>query len=194
MKERRMNVLKMAEYAAMVTAIILVFGCEKEDVADDWSGTGTGTSAGTGTGTSTSTGTGTSTSTGTGTSTSTGTGTSTSTGTGTGTGTSTGSTVTTTTTASNERTESNLTIATGAVGKSVYTGTLGTVGGHLPVKSGSMTIFAGGYVLTDSGGTFSGTAGSKGTINYTTGAWSIDLNGADLANGTAIIANYVYYY
>lgn len=82
-------------------------------------------------------------------------------------------------------------IGTGVLKQSVYSGAFA----HDDVKSGSVTIRAGGlYVFTDNGdGTLSGTAGATGTINYDTGAWSIDLKGADLPTGTSISATYQYY-
>jgi len=70
----------------------------------------------------------------------------------------------------------------------VYTG----VFAHSPVKPGSVTIVAGGFVFTDNGnGTMSGSAGCVGALIYDTGAWAIDLNGADIP-GQAIWASYVY--
>ena|GEM_PF-2820177 len=79
-------------------------------------------------------------------------------------------------------------LGTGQNNVTVYTG----VFAHSPVKAGSVTIVAGGYVFTDNGnGTLSGSAGCSGLLIYDTGAWAIDLNGADIP-GQAIWASYVY--
>lgn len=57
----------------------------------------------------------------------------------------------------------------------------------------SVTINAGGFSLKDNGlGVLSG-VNCSGTIEYGTGAWSIDLQGVPLANNQKILASYQYY-
>ncbi len=81
------------------------------------------------------------------------------------------------------------TIAIAAAGVSAYSGSLD----HKSIVKGSVTITAGVFTLTDTGGTgvLSG-SGKSGTIDYGTGAWSIDLLGVWPDDGTAITASYQY--
>ena len=59
------------------------------------------------------------------------------------------------------------------------------------IVGGTVVISAGGYVFNDNGdGTLTGIDPTKGTIEYATGAWSIDLGSLTLAAGTPIIASY----
>jgi hypothetical protein len=81
-------------------------------------------------------------------------------------------------------------VATGnGVGTTVYSGSLD----NTPVVAGSVTITGGGYVFNDNGdGSLSGNGGASGSIEYGTGAWSIDLNGGTINNGADIDATYQY--
>jgi hypothetical protein len=66
---------------------------------------------------------------------------------------------------------------------------------HFPLRAGDLTISTadGGETFTDDGdGTLTGDAGGSGTINYTTGAWSITY-GSNPGGGHAITADYDYY-
>lgn len=79
-------------------------------------------------------------------------------------------------------------IATAVAGQESYSGLLD----HGSVVPGSVTIIAGSFVLNDDGaGGLSGT-GKSGAVNYTTGAWSIDLDGEWPPAGTTITATYQY--
>ena len=75
-------------------------------------------------------------------------------------------------------------------GELTYNGTLA----HYPLRPGDLIISdSGGVIFTDQGdGTFTGPEGSSGTINYTTGAWSITY-GANPGAGRTITADYNYY-
>lgn len=76
-------------------------------------------------------------------------------------------------------------LATGSGGKN-YSGTLST---H-PILVGSFTATDGTETFTDNGdGTLTGSAGGTGTINYTTGAWSLSFN-ANVVAPTNIYATY----
>lgn len=81
------------------------------------------------------------------------------------------------------------TIATAAEGVSQYSGVLR----HENVQPGSIEITTGVFTLTDpeGDGTLSG-SGKVGTIDYGTGAWSIDLLGEYPPAGTAIVGTYLY--
>jgi hypothetical protein len=73
-------------------------------------------------------------------------------------------------------------------GVSTYSGSLGNVN----IRNGSVTITTGIFSLQDDGaGKLSG-GGKVGTINYGTGAWSIDLQGEFPDAGTPIKASYEY--
>jgi hypothetical protein len=64
-------------------------------------------------------------------------------------------------------------------GGTMYSGTLNV---H-PIVAGSFDVTAGAQTVTDNGdGTLSGSGGSTGTINYTTGAWTITFGSAVAAN------------
>lgn len=79
------------------------------------------------------------------------------------------------------------TVGTATPGTVDYAGTLS----HQPVVAGSVTISVGGLTAVDDGvGVLAGTAGG-GTIVYATGAWSLTLAAAPVAN-TAIQASYTY--
>jgi len=77
------------------------------------------------------------------------------------------------------------TIANGNGGKT-YSGTLPV---H-PIVSGSFTPTDGIESFTDNGnGTLTGSAGGTGTINYSSGAWTLSFN-ANVSSGVAITATY----
>ena len=78
-------------------------------------------------------------------------------------------------------------VATEAAGVSAYHGVLG----HNGILPNTVTIVAGVFALTDNGGGVLAGSGKTGTIDYSTGAWSIDLSGEWTA-GTAILASYTY--
>ena len=80
-------------------------------------------------------------------------------------------------------------VATAVAGQSVYSGNLRQAG----ITAGSLTIVAGVYVLTDNGSGGLAGSGRTGTINYGSGAWSINLAGAWPPAGTQITATYTYY-
>jgi len=61
-----------------------------------------------------------------------------------------------------------------------------------PVLPGTVTIVAGAFALVDDGAGVLADVGVSGTIDYGTGAWSIDLSGVPLASGEPIIASYQY--
>jgi hypothetical protein len=78
------------------------------------------------------------------------------------------------------------TIATGS-GVTNYTGTLGV----FPIVPGSMTVTDGIENFVDNGAGFlTGSQGGTGTINYTTGVFSVTFNTA-VATGVSIISNYI---
>jgi len=78
------------------------------------------------------------------------------------------------------------TIAVGN-GGTVYGGTLQTI----PIVAGSFNPTDGVESFTDNGvGVLTGSAGGSGTINYTTGAWSLTFNAA-VAAGVIIVAPFV---
>lgn len=81
-------------------------------------------------------------------------------------------------------------IGTTVAGDSTYSGAFA----HGQVAPGSVAITVGNFQLTDDGnGNLTGDAGETGTINYSTGAWSIQLGAAGLpAAGTRILADYTY--
>jgi hypothetical protein len=96
--------------------------------------------------------------------------------------------ITTTTTSEVARTE------TVAVGNGVQTAFSGTLDRN-PVKSGSVTITAPpAFTLTDADGdgVLTGTAGSSGTINYSTGAFSVDFGGVAIDAGAQVQASYAF--
>lgn len=74
-------------------------------------------------------------------------------------------------------------------GRTTYSGVLPETG--LPVDPGTMTIDAGGFIFDDDGnGVLIGqVAGSGGFIEYSTGAWSIDLGG-DIEAGLTIVGSW----
>jgi len=83
----------------------------------------------------------------------------------------------------------NENIGTGKASQTFYGGILA----NRPVVAGSLTIMAGGYGFTDNGdGTLTGTLGRTGTIQYSTGAWSIDLQATTISAGASITASYLY--
>ena len=64
---------------------------------------------------------------------------------------------------------------------------------HASFVRGSVSITVAGYLtLTDDGTGVLGGGGADGTIEYGTGAWSIDLKGTAPDSGTAITASYQY--
>ena len=76
-----------------------------------------------------------------------------------------------------------LTVGTGIT---TYSGTLSL---H-PIVPGSFDIIAGTQTMTDNGlGVLAGAGGSSGTINYTTGAWTLSF-GSNVPSGTNIYAEY----
>lgn len=77
------------------------------------------------------------------------------------------------------------TIDTGT-GITTYSGTLSVI----PVIVGSFTATDGVETFSDNGnGTLTGDAGGTGTLNYTTGAWSLTFNTA-VVDGVSILATY----
>ena len=69
-----------------------------------------------------------------------------------------------------------------------YSGTLAT----FPIRAGSFTATNGVESFTDNGlGVLTGSAGGSGTINYTTGAWTLIFNAA-VGGGVIIRAGYTY--
>jgi len=80
-------------------------------------------------------------------------------------------------------------IGTGDGSATTFSGVLD----HHPVVVGTISITAGAFTLTDpdGDGVLSG-GGSSGTIDYGTGAWSIDLGGVPLGSGEPIEASYQY--
>lgn len=81
-------------------------------------------------------------------------------------------------------------VDTGNGSKTSFGGTLS----HTPIVAASLNITAGGYEFIDQGtGTLTGGGpGMKGSVDYGTGAWSLDLQGFPLASGQAIVAKYSY--
>lgn len=70
-----------------------------------------------------------------------------------------------------------------------YTGTLT----HYPVEAGRLAIESSHESFSDNGdGTLTGASGGTGTIDYTTGDWSITFN-SNPGNGVAITADYHYF-
>jgi len=77
-------------------------------------------------------------------------------------------------------------LASGNGGKT-YSGTLTLI----PIFPGTFGPTDGIESFTDNGsGTLTGSAGGTGTINYTTGAWSLSFN-ANVANGVDIYASFI---
>lgn len=81
-------------------------------------------------------------------------------------------------------------LATSTAGQQTYSGTLN----HTKVESASIIITVAGFTFTDSDGNGSLTGGSgiTGSINYTTGAWNIDLEGNYVDDDENITATYTY--
>ena len=82
-------------------------------------------------------------------------------------------------------------IATGNGSSTAFSGSLD----RSPIVAGSVTISAPpAFTLTDpdSDGTLSGTGGSSGTINYSTGAFSLDFGGSAIDAGSDITASYTF--
>lgn len=80
------------------------------------------------------------------------------------------------------------TVGTASAGQSLYSGTTD----HSPVTAGSFQISVGVFSLRDDGsGNLSG-SGKTGSVQYGTGAWSIDLLGEWPPSGSAIVASYNY--
>ena len=72
-------------------------------------------------------------------------------------------------------------------GGAAYGGTLQTI----PISPGSFHPTNGTESFTDNGlGTLTGSAGGTGSINYTTGVWSLNFNAA-VASGVLITASYI---
>jgi hypothetical protein len=83
--------------------------------------------------------------------------------------------------------DSGVVIATGN-GTISYAGTLSTI----PIRAGSFTATNGVEAFSDNGlGVLTGNAGGTGTINYTTGAWTLVFNTAVIM-GVLIRASYTY--
>ena len=77
-------------------------------------------------------------------------------------------------------------LQTGTASAGPYVGVLG----NFPIEAGSLQITAGTQTLKDNGlGTLVGAVGSSGTINYTTGAYSVTY-AAVVALGQQILASY----
>lgn len=80
------------------------------------------------------------------------------------------------------------TVATGTGSKTVFSGVVS----HGTIVAGSFTISSSGFTLTDDGaGGLSG-GGATGTIDYTTGTWSVDFGGFAPDAGSSITASYSY--
>lgn len=80
-------------------------------------------------------------------------------------------------------------------GGSIYSGTLS----DFPIEAGSMTVTAltsagaTPEVFTDDGlGVLTGSIAGTGTINYTTGAWTLDFTPNTVAANVPIVAHYIY--
>ncbi len=82
--------------------------------------------------------------------------------------------------------ETSQRIAIGS-GVTTYTGTLFV----FPIKPGSLSITNGIETFSDNGaGLLIGSLGGTGTINYSTGAWSVTFNTA-VVSGVAIVATFI---
>lgn len=77
-------------------------------------------------------------------------------------------------------------IATGNGATTLFSGVLD----HSEVTPGSLTISAAGFALSDNNNGLLFGNGKTGTVNYTTGAWSINLTPTALDAGTPIRATY----
>ena len=91
----------------------------------------------------------------------------------------------------NEVSVSGETVATGNGTSTAFGGALD----HSPITPGSVTISAPpAFTLTDpdGDGTFTGTSGSSGTINYSTGAFTLNFGGAAIDSGSKITASYTF--
>ncbi len=67
----------------------------------------------------------------------------------------------------------------------------GTLAAALPIEPGTLSITDGTETFTDDGsGRLVGDAGGSGTINYTTGAYSVTFNAA-VGNGTNVTGDYI---
>lgn len=94
--------------------------------------------------------------------------------------------------------QNNEIIATGN-GTAIYSGTLSRfpVIKNTIISATTVTVTAktsGGVItLTDNGsGNLNGNLGAMGTLNYTTGAWTLNLNGNTVANSIPIVMQYNY--
>lgn len=92
--------------------------------------------------------------------------------------------------ASSTVTSSETTLGTSIGGQHTYAGTLA----NTPVSPGTMTIDCAGFHFSDDGsGTLAGSiAGTSGSINYSTGNWTLNLGGLDFGDGNRIAVNYRY--
>jgi hypothetical protein len=80
-------------------------------------------------------------------------------------------------------------IGVGNEDDTVYSGTLD----NTPVLGGSLVVQVASYILTDNGdGSLSGTADTTGTIDYGSGAWTINLGIGSVDDGMLITAAYRY--
>ena len=64
---------------------------------------------------------------------------------------------------------------------------------HGNVSSGTLTVLVGGYIVLndlDGDGALTGYPVGSGTANYSTGDWSIDLDGVAPASGDPFLASY----
>lgn len=79
-------------------------------------------------------------------------------------------------------------IGVGISGLHVYSGTLPST----PIVPGSVTIDCQGFHFSDNGsGVLTGSiAGTSGSVNYTTGSWSLNLGGLEFTQNAAITANW----
>jgi hypothetical protein len=82
------------------------------------------------------------------------------------------------------------TLGTSVASQHTYSGTLA----NRPVSAGSMTVDCVGFHFADNGsGTLVGSvAGTSGTINYTTGVWTLNLGALDFGEGNRIAVTYKY--
>ncbi len=76
-------------------------------------------------------------------------------------------------------------------GDGVLTTFSGVLANH-PVAAGTVSVDAGGFYLVDNGSGLLSGGGKTGTINYQTGAWSIDLLLSPVVAGAPITITYQY--
>ena len=94
--------------------------------------------------------------------------------------------------ATNARTvevQTNESLGVGMANVHGYSGTLQST----PIKPGSLTIDCGGLSFADNSiGVLAGLAGTSGSIDYFTGAWTINLGPLQFPSGVSITGHYTY--